>query len=132
MTYAVASALQSAVYARLTSYPALAGVSVVDAMPPGSGRGSFILLGPEVANDRSDKSGQGAEHVFQVSVISDETGFLPAKVIAGQVSQALVDANLSLATGSLIYLNFQRATARRLRDGGARRIDLTFRARVAI
>lgn len=132
MTYAIASALQSAVYAKLTSFPALSGVSVVDAMPPGSGRGSFILLGPEVANDRSDKTGQGAEHVFQVSVISDETGFLPAKVIAGHVSDALVDANLSLATGSLIYLNFQRATARRLRDGGARRIDLTFRARVAI
>lgn len=132
MTYAVASALQSAVYARLASYPALAGVSVVDAVPPGAGRGSFILLGPEVANDRSDKSGQGAEHQFQVSVISDETGFLPAKVIAGHVSQALVDASLTLATGSLVYLHFQRATARRLREGGARRIDLIFRARVTI
>jgi hypothetical protein len=132
MTYAVASALQSAVYARLAGFPALAGVTVVDAMPPGSGRGSFILLGSEVATDRSDKSGQGAEHQFQVSVISDETGFLPAKVIAGHVSEALVDAGMTLTTGSLVYLNFQRATARRLRDGGARRIDMTFRARVAI
>lgn len=132
MTYAAASALQSAIFVRLTGYPALAGVSVFDAVPPGAGQGSFILLGPETANDRSDKTGAGVEHLVLISVISDDTGFLPAKAIAGHVSEALVGANLSLAVGSLIYLNFQRATARRLREGGSRRIDLTFRARVAI
>ena len=90
MSYAAAAALQTAVYARLTGWPALAGVTVVDAVAPGSGTGKFILLGPETAADQSDKSGPGAEHRFQVSVISDDTGFLSAKVIAGQVSEALV------------------------------------------
>ena len=130
MSYAAASALQSAVYARLTGFPALAGVTVVDAVAPGAGKGKFILLGPETAVDRGDKSGAGVEHVFQVSVISDDTGFLSAKVIAGHVSDALVGAALTLTTGMLVSLNFQRAVARRLKEGEHRRIDLIFRARV--
>ena len=130
MSYAAASALQSAVYARLTGFPALAGVTVVDAVAPGNGRGKFILLGPETASDRSDKTGAGAEHQFQVSVISDETGFLSAKVIAGHASDALVGAGLSLTSGMLVSLFFVRAVARRLKEGEHRRIDLTFRARV--
>ena len=130
MSYAAASALQSAVYARLTGFPALAGVTVVDAVVPGNGRGKFILLGTETASDRSDKTGAGAEHQFQVSVISDETGFLSAKVIAGHASDALVGAGLSLTTGVLVSLVFVRAVARRLKEGEHRRIDLTFRARV--
>jgi Protein of unknown function (DUF3168) len=132
MTYAAASALQSAVFARLTGFPALAGVSVVDALAPGSGTGTYILLGPETASDRSDRTGPGAEHVFLVSVLSDDTGFLAAKTIAGHVSEALAEADLTLTTGQLVYLHFQRAQARRLREGSSRRIDLTFRARVEI
>jgi hypothetical protein len=130
MSYTAANALQSAVYARLTSFPALSGVSVVDAVAPGGGKGKFVLLGPETVYDRGDKSGAGAEHLFQVSVISDDTGFLSAKVIAGHVSTALNGANLTLTTGTLVSLGFQRALARRLREGEHRRIDLTFRARV--
>ncbi|MEO6299299.1 MAG: DUF3168 domain-containing protein [Paracoccaceae bacterium] len=130
MTYSAAAALQSAVFARLTGFAALAGVSVVDAVAPGAGSGQFVLLGPETASDQSDKSGLGAEHLFQVSVISDDTGFLSAKVIAGHVSDALVGAVLTLTTGHLVDLNFVRATARRLNEGEHRRIDLTFRARI--
>ena len=130
MSYAAAASLQTAVFGRLTSYPALAGVTVVDAVAPGSGTGKFILLGPETASDQSDKSGAGVEHRFQVSVISDETGFLSAKVIAGHVSTALVGAGLTLVTGHLVSLFFVRSIARRLDQGGHRRIDLTFRARV--
>jgi Protein of unknown function (DUF3168) len=130
MSYAAAAALQTAVYGRLTGFPALAGVTVVDAVAPGAGTGQFILLGPEATNDRSDKSGAGAEHQFQVSVISDDTGFLSAKVIAGHVSDALIGAGLTLTTGKLVSLYFVRAIARRLKEGEHRRIDMTFRARV--
>ena len=130
MSYSAAAALQSAVFARLTGFATLAGVSVVDALAPGSGTGKYILLGPEAVNDQSDKSRSGAEHLFQVSVISDDTGFLSAKVIAGHVSDALVGANLSLTVGNLVDLSFVRANARRLKEGDNRRIDLTFRARV--
>ena len=130
MSYAAAAALQSAVYARLTGFPAMAGITVVDAVAPGSGKGKFVLLGPEAATDKSDKSGAGAEHLFQVSVISDDTGFLSAKVIAGHVSDALLGTGLTLSAGHLVYLTFVRAIARRLKEGEHRRIDLVFRARV--
>lgn len=55
---------------------------------------------------------------------------MTAKTVAGEVSDARVDAPLTL-TGSLVGLHFLRATAKRLNTGDARRIDLTFRARVA-
>ncbi len=132
MSYQAAAALQSAVFARLTAFPALSGVAVLDANPPGNTPGSFVLIGPELALDQSDKTGPGAEHRFDISVISDEAGFLSAKIIAAAVSEALVDANLTLTTGRLVSLRFQRAKAARLAQGDTRRIDLTFRARIEI
>ena len=130
MSYAAAAALQSAVFARLTGYSALAGVTVVDAVAPGAGKGKFILLGPETASDKGDKGHAGAEHQFQVSVISDETGFLSAKVIAARVSDALIGASLTMSVGSVVEVSFIRAIARRLKEGEHRRIDMVFRARI--
>ncbi|MDT8856316.1 DUF3168 domain-containing protein [Paracoccaceae bacterium Fryx2] len=127
MSYGVAAALQAAVYQRLTGVLA---VPVHDAVPGGAGAGTFVLIGPEEARDLSDKTGPGAEHRFVISVISDAEGFLAAKGIAVAVSDALVDAGLVLARGRLVGLTFVRATARRLDAGSARRIDMTFRARV--
>lgn len=132
MSYHAAAALQGAIYGRLTGFPALAGVSIVDAAPPPSPLGSFVLIGPEVVLDQSDKSGGGAEHRFDVAVISDAAGFLTAKAIAGAVSEALVDAPLTLATGTLVSIRFTRAVARRLDQGLVRRIDMTFRARIEL
>jgi len=122
MSYQAAAALQAAVFARLFGFPALAGVSVVDAMPPGTAPGSFVLIGPEQVVDQSDKTGGGAEHRFEVAVISDASGFVSAKTLAGAVSEALVDADLTLTTGRLVSIGFLRATARRLmaaRCGGS-------------
>lgn len=130
MSYAAAAALQAAVYQRLAGWSALSGVSVVDALPAQTGKGTFVLLGPETVNDQSDKSASGAEHLFQISVISDAQGFMPAKTAAARVSEALVGATLTLATGSLVDLTFVRAAAKRLNVGDNRRIDLTFRARI--
>ncbi|MDQ1847791.1 DUF3168 domain-containing protein [Gemmobacter fulvus] len=128
MSYGVAAALQAAVYQRLVAQ--LPGVAVHDAVPPGGGAGTFVLIGPEEARDASDKSGGGAEHRFIVSVISDSSGFLAAKEIAVQISDALVDAVLALSRGRLVGLAFQKAQARRLEAGALRRIDLRFAARV--
>ncbi len=132
MSYQAAAALQSAIYARLSGFAALAGVSIVDAMPSGVAAGSFVLIGPEAVLDQSDKSGAGAEHRFEIAVISDAAGFLTAKGIAAAVSAALVDAELALATGSLVSLRFIRANARRLDEGAVRRIDMSFRARIEL
>ena len=132
MSYAAAAALQAAIYGRLTGFAALAGVAVLDATPPGVGPETFVLIGPELVNDRSDKTGGGADHLLSVAVISTASGFRSAKVVAGAVSDALVGAAMTLTTGRLVYLAFVQARARRLGEGDVRRIDMTFRARVEI
>ena len=132
MSYRSAAALQAAIFARLSGWAGLAGVPVLDAVPQGGGTGTFVLIGPEAAVDRSDTSGAGAEHRLQISVISDAGGFLRAKTVAAQVSGALEGAALPLTTGRLAGLWFDRASARRLDEGEVRRIDLTFRARIEI
>jgi hypothetical protein len=130
MSYAASAALQSAIFTKLSGAPALAGVSVVDAMPPGVPAGSFVLLGPEVAIDQSDKTGAGVEHRVDIAVISDAAGFLPAKTIAAAISNALVGATMTLSVGHLVSITFLRADAVRLDDGSARRINMQFRARI--
>jgi len=130
MSYGMAQALQAAIFQRLTAASGLAGIPVVDALPKSQGNGTFIVIGPEDVIDQSDKTGQGAEHRFSVSVISDSAGFLAAKAVAVVVSDSLIGAPLVLARGRLSGLWFLKAVARRLEDGKARRIDLTFRARV--
>lgn len=132
MSYAAAAALQSAVFNALSAAPALAQVQIVDAIPPGGGLGTFVLLGPEEVLDASDKSGGGAEHRFTVSVISDAAGFLAAKSVAAEISQALVDATPAMAVGRVVGIRFLKAVAKRLDDGDVRRIDLTFRARIEV
>lgn len=132
MSYGAAAALQTAIYGILTSAPALSGVLVVDAMPPSAGPSVFVLIGPEEVLDQSDKSGDGAEHRIVASVISDATGFLAAKTLAAAVSDCLTSATPVLTTGRVVSIRFLRAVARRLEDGGVRRIDLTFRVRVEI
>jgi len=133
MSYGIAAALQQAVYQRLSGDPALAalvGGAIYDALPPGPLPPTYVALGPEDVRARGDGSGQGAWHRFIVSVVTDEAGFHGAKQAAGAVSDALIDAPLTLSRGRLVALHFGRARARREGTGALRRIDLTFRARV--
>jgi hypothetical protein len=131
MSYGAAAALQSAVYQALLGFPALSGVAIYDAVPPGV-TGTFVLIGPEEARDQSDKSGAGAEHQMVISVITDATGFLSIKTVAAAISDALIGVPLVLSRGQLVSLFFIRASARRISEGETRRIDLTFRARVQL
>lgn len=133
MSYGAAAALQAAIYQRLAgdaALDALVNGAVHDALPPGPLPPLYVSLGPEDARDRSDKTGAGALHKFTVSVVSGTAGFGAAKAVAAAVSDALTDADLTLARGALVSLTFDRARARREGDGNIRRIDLTFRARV--
>ena len=132
MSYQAAAALQTAVFGALVMAPALDGVSVVDAIPSGASPGTFVLIGPEVAVDRSDGTGAGAEHRLTVSVISDANGFMAAKTVAGAVCEVMLAGGMVLGTGHLVGMEFQRAVARRLDAGTTRRIDLTFLARIEI
>jgi len=133
MSYGVAGALQAAVYQHLVgdgALDALVSGAIFDAVPAGTVPDLYVSIGPEDVRDRSDKTGGGALHIFTVSVIDNGAGFARAKAAAAAVSDALVDASLTLSRGTLVSLRFDRARARRVQTGDLRRIDLTFRARV--
>ncbi len=133
MSYGVSLALQEAVYQRLvadTALDALVNGAIFDAVPPGIVNGTYVSLGPEEVREASDKTGHGALHEITISVVTDAAGFQQAKQAAAAVSDALVDAQLTLARGQLVSLMFHRARARRVQDADVRRIDLRFRARV--
>ena len=131
MSYGVSAALQTAIYQELVAdapLTALVGSDIYDALPSGTLPSLYVALGPELVKDMSDKSGGGAVHEFSVSVVTDSAGFATAKQAAAAVSDALVDADLVLARGTLIALNFYRAKAVRVGTADERRIDLTFKA----
>ena len=133
MSYAVSAALQAAVYQALTADTALDALvsgAIYDQLPPGTPPDTYVILGPESARDRSDKTGRGAEHEFAVTVVSKLTGFQAAKEIAGAVSDVLDNPPLILTRGHLVAMSFVSAKATRQGAGQIRRIDMRFRARV--
>ncbi len=136
MTYAAGVALQGAVYQQLRGDTALAdlvGDAIYDAMPVQAPSGVYVSLGPDDARDMGDMTGRGSRHDFIVSVLSgtDESdGFGAVKQVAAAVTEALETETLTLDPGQLVGLWFMRAKARRVENGGERRVDLTFRARI--
>ncbi len=136
MNYAAAVALQGAVYQQLQNDVALAAIvgdAVFDAMPVDAPSGVFVSLGPEEAKDAGDMTAPGSQHDFVVSVLSgtdESAGFGAVKAAAVAVTEALEQGGLMLDVGHLAGLWFLRAKARRVENGAARRVDLTFRARI--
>lgn len=136
MSYAASAALQAAVYQHLqldTALSALVGDAVFDAMPVTAPSGVHVSLGPEEVKDAGDMTAPGSWHEFVVSVVAgndDSEGFAAVKAVSAAVSEALEHAALVLDHGHLVGLWFLRAKARRVKTGAARRVDLTFRARI--
>jgi hypothetical protein len=130
MSYAGAAALQAAIWQHLSTLPELVDMPVYDAVPPASAPETYVLIGTEEAVDASDKGAAGAEHRLVISVVTTETGFSPAKVVAAVICDALATPALTLTRGRLAGLWFAKAVARKIDNGAVRRIDLTFRARV--
>ncbi|MEL6375725.1 MAG: DUF3168 domain-containing protein [Pseudomonadota bacterium] len=133
MSYGASAALQQAVYQRLISDTVLNSLvngAIYDRLPEGNLPPLYISLGPEQVRSGADKTGRGAWHRFTVSVVSDTTGFFAAKEVAAAISDALIDAPLSLSRGVLAGLHFFRARAQQEGTGDVRRIDLIFRARI--
>ena len=133
MSYAVASALQEAVYERLTFdadvYDLVQG-AVYDGVPSGTVPPLYVSLGEEKVTDRSDADGYGAVHELVVSVVSSANGFQAAKQLAGAISDALLGTPLALERGYLVGIWFRSAQAKRVTRSGTRRIDLRFKAQV--
>lgn len=133
MSYALSAALQSAVFATISAdigVGAIVGDAVYDAIPSGALPSLYISLGAESVRNRDDKTGSGAAHDFVISVITDVPGFRAAKEAAGAVCDALVDTDLTLTRGRVVFLRFQRARAFKIDKGAGRQIDLIFSARV--
>ena len=133
MSYVLAPALQAAIFAHLSAdapLQALLGEALYDAIPPATPPATYVLIGPEEAFDRSDKTGHGAEHRLVISVVSNASGFLAAKEIAARICEVLDAPALTLSRGRLVAMWFDRAEARKIEGDQTRRIDLRFRARV--
>lgn len=136
MSYAASTALQGAVYQHLrddAGLSVLVGDAIFDAMPVEAPSGVFVSLGPEEVRDAGDMTARGSQHDFVISVLSgndDSVGFASVKAAAVAVTTALEAGTLILSQGHLSGLWFLRARARRIETGAARRVDLTFRARV--
>ncbi|MBU2958632.1 DUF3168 domain-containing protein [Paracoccus sp. 1_MG-2023] len=136
MSYGAGAALQAAVYHQLRgdeALGALVGDAIFDAMPVEAPSGVFVSLGPEDAVGRGDVTARGARHDLIVTVASgaDEgAGFGVVKQAAVAVADALEDADLDLSRGHLVAMQFLRAKARKVENGVARQVDLTFRARI--
>jgi len=86
--------------------------------------------GSRAVRPANDQTGQGARHQVNLQIVSDAPGFAAAKAAAGAVCDVLDGADLSLARGRLIFLNFDRAVAQRSDGAAGRTIDLRFVARV--
>jgi len=133
MTYGVSAALQTALFGALSGDADLSNLvsgAIFDAEPAGVLPEIYVTLGPETVRAGSDGSGGGALHEFVISVVTDAAGFATAKVAAVAVCDVLIDAELDLWRGRLVSCRFAKAKAARVEKGAARRIDLTFRARV--
>lgn len=128
MSYALSSALQSAVYQHLISDPAViacVGDRVYDVPPTGHLPDLYVLIGQEDVRDASDYSCSGAWHDLTLSIISNSTGFMAAKETAAALNDALQDADMSLHRGRLVGIRFRKAKAARAKEG-QRKIDMIF------
>ncbi|RVV99000.1 DUF3168 domain-containing protein [Mesobaculum littorinae] len=133
MSYANAGAVQAAVYDILsgdTALTALVGTAVFDMPPEGTLPDLFVVIGEEVVRPRDSAMVQAAHHDLVVSVVGRTGGFAQAKAAAAAVDAALRGAAPDLPGARLVGLWFQKARARRTEGGGARQIDLSFRAMV--
>jgi len=95
MSYGVSAALQEAVYQHLSAdagVVAEVGANVFDALPSGTLPSLYVILGPEVVKDQSDKTGAGALHEIVVSVVTDVAGFSQAKTAATPIFNPLRSA----------------------------------------
>lgn len=124
-------ALQAALYARLSSDPAVAALApglVFDAAPPEAPAGPYLVLGEEEMRARADADGGLAEHLLQITAISDAAGFAGAKALAEAAVAAALSAPLVPAGAGPVALEFLSARARRVPPRDARHVELRLRA----
>ncbi len=135
MSYALAAALQEAVFAALADSAEVAaevGGRIYDAPPhadgPAAGPGVYVTLGDERVEAFGAEGLRGAVHEIEISVHGGAEGYAAVKRAAAAVAAAL-EAPPAPSVGRVATADFTGARARRTKDGG-RRVDLRFRYRV--
>ena len=136
MTYALAEPLQMAVFSALTTDATLTGLvgsDIYDAPLPADGSvapANYVLIGAEQASNGATKDVHGAVHDLNIVVHSNDDGFSTSKKIAGAICDVLLDAQLPMNRGRIVYLRFLKARADAGKPPARRTISLKFRARV--
>ena len=126
-----ASALQKAIYARLSADAALAaltGANAVTDRRPAAPAAPLVVLAGIDSTDHSTATEPGEEHIVTLEVWSDAAGHRQAQAIAAAARAALHDAALTLAGHRLVLLLHRDTQLRR--DGKSRfhRAEMRFRA----
>lgn len=130
MSYALSASLQEAVFTALSgdaAVSALIGSAIYDA-PPVTPDATYVLLGEDVAKDRSSGTHKGVTLDFEINIISDVAGFSQSKSLAAAICDVLIGAELPLSRGALVNMKFLKSRARRGVSPEQRRIVLIFRA----
>lgn len=97
----VSSALQKAIYERLTSR---ISVPVYDSVPEGA-RYPYVTIGRELGSDRTPLYGRRRhQRILYLSVWSDYPGQAEVKRINGEIDQALHGVRLALDVGHVAGL----------------------------
>lgn len=134
MTYAIAAALQKAIFEALSADAALTSLvadAIYDAPLPLDSvarPAEYLTLGPERVRGLGAKDVDGAVHDFVVTVHSASDGFAASKAVAAAVCDVLLDASLTLERGHLAGLCFLKARADTATPPDKRLISLHFRA----
>jgi hypothetical protein len=114
------SALQAAIYARLTADSAvvatLGGPRVYDDVPR-SAAYPYLTFGQTAVRDWSTGGEEGDEHIVTLHVWSKAAGRRQAQDIIAAVRAALHDQDLPLAGHRLVNLRHEFSEARREPDG---------------
>ncbi len=139
MTAALSWPLHRAIFARLSSFPALTSAlggpgRIFDAPPhadrPGAPRPPYLVMGDETTEVWDAQGHSGALHRLSFEIWSRGRGFSEAKSILSALCDALDDPPLTLARGRLIHLRFENSETQREEQGETRRIRAVFSARV--
>lgn len=126
-------ALQQALLDHLSGYQpltdALGGPNIHDSPPsrPASDTDTYLVLGDESVAAWSTQTTTGAEHEIALTLWSRTRGYARLKSAMAALFDALEDATLTLAGGSLVSIRFLSARTTRESKGRLRRADCRFR-----
>ncbi|WP_052710352.1 DUF3168 domain-containing protein [Azospirillum thiophilum] len=124
---AAADPLQAALYVRLSSTPAM--VPVLDAVRTGRPK-PYVTIGDDVVTPGPTVDVESEEIVTTLHVWSDQAGLSEAKVIMGQIKDALHNRPLTVAGFRPVRLLFLHSRAFTQPDGMIRHGVIQFQARI--